>query len=84
MVSKEGYGTFYKGLVPLWGRQIPYTMMKFSCFEKTVEILYKVSIKRLAYNLFKNGTLIFYFIKVPAGYDGRSSVCPRIEFRINS
>merc|ERR1712179_329362 len=26
--------------VPLWSRQIPYTMMKFSCFERTVEALY--------------------------------------------
>merc|ERR1711893_438801 len=33
-------GAFYKGLKPLWLRQIPYTMMKFSCFEKTVEMLY--------------------------------------------
>merc|ERR1712158_108907 len=24
----------------LWGRQIPYTMMKFACFERTVELLY--------------------------------------------
>ena len=32
---------FYKGLVPLWARQIPYTMMKFACFERTVEALYK-------------------------------------------
>ena len=31
----------YKGLTPLWGRQIPYTMMKFACFENTVEALYK-------------------------------------------
>lgn len=31
----------YKGLQPLWGRQIPYTMMKFACFENTVEALYK-------------------------------------------
>lgn len=43
MVQNEGVGTFYKGLVPLWGRQIPYTMMKFACFEKTVELLYKVT-----------------------------------------
>lgn len=35
-----GSNPFYKGLKPLWLRQIPYTMMKFSCFEKTVEILY--------------------------------------------
>ena len=32
---------FYKGLPPLWMRQIPYTMMKFACFERTVEFLYK-------------------------------------------
>ena len=41
MLREEGIGTFYKGLVPLWMRQIPYTMMKFSCFEKTVEAIYE-------------------------------------------
>ncbi|KAK2722373.1 hypothetical protein QYM36_002791 [Artemia franciscana] len=39
--SQEGLSGFYKGLVPLWLRQIPYTMMKFACFERTVEALYK-------------------------------------------
>lgn len=39
-MSKEGGNPFYKGIKPLWLRQIPYTMMKFSCFEKTVELLY--------------------------------------------
>jgi len=38
--AAEGMGGFYKSLVPLWGRQIPYTMMKFACFERTVELLY--------------------------------------------
>merc|ERR1712107_28424 len=38
--AAEGIDGFYKSLVPLWGRQIPYTMMKFACFEKTVEFLY--------------------------------------------
>jgi len=38
--KEEGIGGFYKSLVPLWMRQIPYTMMKFACFEKTVELLY--------------------------------------------
>ena len=28
-VALEGYGGLFKGLVPLWGRQVPYTMMKF-------------------------------------------------------
>jgi len=38
--AAEGLNGFYKSLVPLWGRQIPYTMMKFACFERTVEALY--------------------------------------------
>jgi solute carrier family 25 phosphate transporter 3 len=37
----EGLNGFYKGIAPLWGRQIPYTMMKFACFERTVEAIYK-------------------------------------------
>ena len=41
MYGDEGIGCFYKGLVPLWLRQIPYTMMKFACFERTLELLYK-------------------------------------------
>merc|ERR1712176_170019 len=40
MKAEEGTGTFFKGLKPLWMRQIPYTMMKFACFEKTVVALY--------------------------------------------
>jgi solute carrier family 25 phosphate transporter 3 len=40
MKAEEGNGTFIRGLKPLWMRQIPYTMMKFACFEKTVEALY--------------------------------------------
>lgn len=30
ITSKEGTAGLYKGLYPLWGRQIPYTMMKVS------------------------------------------------------
>jgi len=41
MMGEGGLSVFYKGIVPLWGRQIPYTMMKFACFERTVELLYK-------------------------------------------
>jgi len=40
MRAEEGNGTFFRGLKPLWMRQIPYTMMKFACFEKTVEAIY--------------------------------------------
>lgn len=40
MWAEEGIKAFYKSLVPLWLRQIPYTMMKFACFERTIEALY--------------------------------------------
>ncbi|KAJ1733030.1 Cu/Pi carrier [Coemansia biformis] len=39
--AAEGLNGFYKGLAPLWLRQIPYTMVKFASFEKTVEAIYK-------------------------------------------
>ncbi|CAF4278968.1 unnamed protein product, partial [Adineta steineri] len=34
LYAEEGLWGFYKGIVPLWLRQIPYTMMKFACFER--------------------------------------------------
>lgn len=40
IMAEEGISGFYKGLAPLWARQIPYTMMKFAAFERTVEALY--------------------------------------------
>lgn len=40
IVDKEGVAGLYKGLYPLWGRQIPYTMMKFASFETIVEMMY--------------------------------------------
>eukprot|EP00955_Chlamydomonas_euryale_P092019 364671-Chlamydomonas_euryale.AAC.7 len=40
-IAEEGVGGLFKGLTPLWGRQIPYTMMKFGAFENTVVALYK-------------------------------------------
>ncbi|KAF2301814.1 hypothetical protein GH714_029513 [Hevea brasiliensis] len=43
-VKSEGALGLYKGLVPLWGRQIPYTMMKFASFETIVELIYKHAI----------------------------------------
>lgn len=41
LVRSEGLLGLYKGIGPLWGRQIPYTMMKFASFENIVEMLYK-------------------------------------------
>lgn len=40
VTGKEGWAGLYKGLYPLWGRQIPYTMMKFASFETIVEMIY--------------------------------------------
>ncbi|KAF5096630.1 hypothetical protein DV451_004154 [Geotrichum candidum] len=40
ITAAEGFGALYKGLSPLWARQIPYTMVKFASFEKTVELIY--------------------------------------------
>jgi solute carrier family 25 (mitochondrial phosphate transporter), member 3 len=40
VVAKEGVSGLYKGIVPLWGRQIPYTMCKFATFEETVKVIY--------------------------------------------
>jgi len=39
--AAEGWNGLYKGLSPLWARQIPYTVMKFVAFERTVEAFYK-------------------------------------------
>jgi len=41
IVQKEGVAGLYKGLYPLWARQVPYTVVKFTTFEKAVELIYK-------------------------------------------
>ncbi|TPX08913.1 uncharacterized protein E0L32_009617 [Thyridium curvatum] len=40
ITAAEGWAGLYKGIYPLWGRQIPYTMMKFASFETIVEMIY--------------------------------------------
>lgn len=40
ITATEGIGGLYKGLTPLWFRQIPYTMCKFASFERVVEAIY--------------------------------------------
>ncbi|KAJ2856533.1 Cu/Pi carrier [Coemansia erecta] len=44
--ATEGLRGFYKGIAPLWFRQIPYTMVKFASFENIVEAIYKRVLKR--------------------------------------
>jgi len=65
MKASEGMGAFYKGLVPLWMRQIPYTMMKFACFERTVEALYKYVVPKPRAECSKSEQLLVTFT---AGY----------------
>lgn len=65
ILKEEGLGGFYKGLVPLWARQIPYTMMKFACFERTVELLYKHVVPRPREQCSKGEQLLVTFA---AGY----------------
>ncbi|KAL1464605.1 hypothetical protein WDU94_004235 [Cyamophila willieti] len=65
MYAQEGANAFFKSLVPLWGRQIPYTMMKFACFEKTVEILYAHVVPKPRADCSKGEQLIVTFA---AGY----------------
>lgn len=56
---------FYKGLSPLWMRQIPYTMMKFAAFERTVEALYKYVVPMPRDSMSKPQQLVVTFA---AGY----------------
>ncbi|KAF7639837.1 hypothetical protein Mgra_00000757 [Meloidogyne graminicola] len=61
----EGLMGFYKGLPPLWMRQIPYTMMKFACFERTVELLYHHIVPKPRAECSKPEQLLVTFV---AGY----------------
>jgi len=44
--ANEGTNGFYKGLAPLWARQVPYTIVKFVAFEKIVATFYESIFKR--------------------------------------
>jgi len=63
--AEEGLSGLYKGLPPLWGRQIPYTMMKFAAFERTVEALYQYVVPKPRDQCSKGEQLLVTFA---AGY----------------
>ncbi|XVF44692.1 hypothetical protein PTKIN_Ptkin02bG0144500 [Pterospermum kingtungense] len=42
----EGLAGFYKGLCPLWGRNLPFSMIMFSTFEHSVDFIYRSIIKQ--------------------------------------
>ena len=46
IMREEGLQGFYKSLVPLWCRQVPYSMIKFTCFERSLEELYQEVVER--------------------------------------
>lgn len=52
-------------------RQIPYTMMKFACFERTVEALYKYVVPKPRSECTKGEQLVVTFV---AGYIGKESL----------
>ncbi|KAF0292977.1 Phosphate carrier protein, mitochondrial [Amphibalanus amphitrite] len=65
IMQQEGWWGFYKGVAPLWARQIPYTMMKFACFERTVEALYQYVVPKPRAECSKGEQLVVTFA---AGY----------------
>lgn len=46
MWRTEGFPTFYKGLLPLWGRNLPFAIIMFSTFEHSVDFLYDKVVKK--------------------------------------
>lgn len=42
----EGFSGFYKGLLPLWGRNLPFSMVMFSTFEHSVDLIYRDIIQK--------------------------------------
>lgn len=60
--ASEGMNGFYKGLSPLWMRQVPYTMVKFAGFENTVKALYKYVFTKGKENYSKSTQLMVTFL----------------------
>lgn len=46
LYASEGIRGLYKGLIPLWGRNLPFSMVMFSTFEHSVNFLYQNVIQR--------------------------------------
>lgn len=60
--AQEGMNGFYKGLTPLWMRQVPYTMVKFAAFENTVKAFYKYIFTAGKENYSKSTQLMITFV----------------------
>ncbi|XP_078440656.1 phosphate transporter 3;3 [Wolffia australiana] len=46
LYASEGLPGFYRGLLPLWGRNLPFSMLMFSTFEHTVDVMYRHVIQK--------------------------------------
>lgn len=46
LYALEGLSGFYKGLLPLWGRNLPFSMIMFSTFEHSVELIYRKFVQK--------------------------------------
>ncbi|EPS61102.1 hypothetical protein M569_13698 [Genlisea aurea] len=46
LYASEGLHGFYKGLLPLWGRNLPFSMFMFTTFEHSVEFIYEKLMQR--------------------------------------
>ncbi|KAL9264439.1 Mitochondrial phosphate carrier protein 1, mitochondrial-like protein [Drosera capensis] len=46
LYSSEGLAGFYKGLLPLWGRNLPFAMVMFSTFEHSVDLIHDNILQR--------------------------------------
>ena len=58
--NAEGFQGLFKGLGPLWARQIPYTIIKFVAFEKIIEMIYSyLPKKKEEYNKVEQLTVTF-------------------------
>ncbi|XP_042040477.1 mitochondrial phosphate carrier protein 1, mitochondrial-like isoform X1 [Salvia splendens] len=44
--SKEGFYGLYRGLLPLWGRNLPFSMFMFTTFEHSVDLMHRKVIRR--------------------------------------
>ncbi|KAI3824885.1 hypothetical protein L1987_06358 [Smallanthus sonchifolius] len=46
LYAREGISGFYKGLLPLWGRNLPFSMIMFTTFEHSVDLIYRKFVQR--------------------------------------
>lgn len=44
--KNEGMAGFYRGLVPLWSRNLPFNIVMFSTFEYSVDLIYRKIMRR--------------------------------------